>query len=1435
MLITLLALLGAAPRSEAADFVATTTGNWALGETWGNSGNNVAGSGYPTTGDAATINPGVTVTVAAVAACATLTVDGTLAANNAMTVSGDTLFSSTGSYTCGAATGTRTFTGNVTLAAGSSWTSASAGPCSFGGNLINNAATFTGNGTYTFTGVSKTISGATTTALTAATINGGSYTLDSSSVITISGALTFSGTTPTLLNNGALTFATTSGTGTLTQGANASITVTGANSPWGGTVTLAATASGNTVTYSGLSQNLKATTYHHLTVSGSGNLGQSWPTITVNGTCTLGGTVVVNNFSGTFGALVVSGSAVTANAAVVISGAGNLTVSGGFLFAQGGPLTVGGATTVSGGYLRLGNAATFTGDFTLSGGAYTNSANSAVTFGGNLTHSSGGYVFGTGINTLSGSDKSITGTIAITNVTVTGTYQVDALTVTSFLRLVSGGLTSANNLTLGNGATIIRTTGTLDAAPTFGTTVNVAYGGATAVTTGAEIPTGTTVLSVLTVTNTSVDGVTLGANLTANGASTVGAGAKLNIPTTMEIKNSLSINASGLVAVSNGGTLKNSGAATITSTAATLTFASGAKFQHAVTSTTGTVPTAGWNANATLEIMNTAQIGGTPPGGLGQSFGNVTWDNNQSSGCNLVGVNLNNIAGTFTVKNTGAFDLRLGSTQSPTENWGNLVLQGGALTTSSSTGVPILNVAGNVTFSGGTLTIVNAAPLNLGGDWTKSVGTFVPGTGTVTFNKSGPQTVSGSTTFNRVSVLNGAVLALAANQTAATLALNGVNKASGTWGATDSGASFINDAFFSGTAGILNITTGVLSSVMVTRHAGTGSTSTYGDALSFDVSVAGATPTGSITLKNDGVSGTTIGTGTLSGGSVTITLADIALSAGSYTNIVAVYGGDENFNSGNSSALTPAQTVTPKPLTISGVTASGKVYDGDTSAEIDAGGANISGGIVGSDDVGLVTTGAVGAFDTKNVGTDKTVTINNLTLDGATAGNYSVTAPTTTASITERTLTVSASGVDKTYDGTTNATVNLSDDRVSGDDVITAYAEAAFSSKVVGDDQAIGVSGISIAGGTDSGNYLLGNITASATANITVRTLTVTATGIDKPYDGNTDATVTLADNRVSGDDVVIAYTSAQFEDSGAGSDKPVHVSGISITGGDDATNYLLDNTTTATTANILANPLDVALDSSENPTGYSDEVTFTATLTPAEATGEVQFKTNNVAFGSPVTVVAGTAVSSATAALPRGTNIITAEFTGNGDYTGMFATNTLEQIVTNHPPVAVDVTYHRVKDTLLQIAIADLLTNVTDVVDGDTIVLQGVGAGTNGAIITTNSAYIFYTPGTGANSNDNDSFTYTVDDGYGGSGTANILVNVYNAAGPAQLSIPTNGVVNITFFGIPNDTYLVQTTTNLSVPWWPLSTNTAGLDGSWLFTDLNATNAQQYYRAAQP
>src|SRR5205823_43334 len=107
--------------------------------------------------------------------------------------------------------------------------------------------------------------------------------------------------------------------------------------------------------------------------------------------------------------------------------------------------------------------------------------------------------------------------------------------------------------------------------------------------------------------------------------------------------------------------------------------------------------------------------------------------------------------------------------------------------------------------------------------------------------------------------------------------------------------------------------------------------------------------------------------------------------------------------------------------------------------------------------------------------------------------------------------------LNKTYDGTTAATVTLADNRLSGDQLSDSYTSANFADKNVGTAKPVSVVGISITG-ADGGNYALQNTTASTAANITAEALLVTATADNKVYDGTTSAVAHLTDNRVSGD-----------------------------------------------------------------------------------------------------------------------------------------------------------------------------------------------------------------------------------------------------------------------------------------------------------------------------
>ena len=61
-------------------------------------------------------------------------------------------------------------------------------------------------------------------------------------------------------------------------------------------------------------------------------------------------------------------------------------------------------------------------------------------------------------------------------------------------------------------------------------------------------------------------------------------------------------------------------------------------------------------------------------------------------------------------------------------------------------------------------------------------------------------------------------------------------------------------------------------------------------------------------------------------------------------------------------------------------------------------------------------------------------------------------------------------------------------------------------------------------------------------ADINAIKLTVSATGIDKDYDGDNIATVTLSTDALAGDKVTADYTGATFDNKNVGTDKPVSV-----------------------------------------------------------------------------------------------------------------------------------------------------------------------------------------------------------------------------------------------------------------------------------------------------
>ncbi|MGD0493403.1 MAG: YDG domain-containing protein [Steroidobacteraceae bacterium] len=252
-------------------------------------------------------------------------------------------------------------------------------------------------------------------------------------------------------------------------------------------------------------------------------------------------------------------------------------------------------------------------------------------------------------------------------------------------------------------------------------------------------------------------------------------------------------------------------------------------------------------------------------------------------------------------------------------------------------------------------------------------------------------------------------------------------------------------------------------------------------------------------------------------------------------------------------------SITPRALTVT-ATGVSKVYDGNESATV-----ALSDNAVAGD---ALTVTSTNAFLDPNAGTGKYISVSNITISGADAEDYIANSSTSAyANITPATLTVSATGVNKVYDDNTAATVTLTDHPLAGGVVDVSYSGASFAGKNVGNGQTVTVNGITLSG-ADAQDYVV-NSTATTTADITPATLTVSAIGGSKPYDGTTVAPVTLTDNVYPGDQIVLTQGAANFANAGVGNGKLITVSGIEIAGGAQASDYVLGNTTATATGNI--------------------------------------------------------------------------------------------------------------------------------------------------------------------------------------------------------------------------------------------------------------------------
>jgi len=385
------------------------------------------------------------------------------------------------------------------------------------------------------------------------------------------------------------------------------------------------------------------------------------------------------------------------------------------------------------------------------------------------------------------------------------------------------------------------------------------------------------------------------------------------------------------------------------------------------------------------------------------------------------------------------------------------------------------------------------------------------------------------------------------------------------------GSNFVGSPVFTGS---LSVTTKAVT------PSASGVSKSYDATTSMNNVVVGFS--GALTGDRLSISGT----GTFSqknvGTNLDYTISGLTLSGNDAANYY-LSGGSTSFT-GHDGVITPA------PLALSTLDVV-KTYDRSTNA---------AGAAVAVQSTRLfdgdTLSGGIYTFNNANAGTgNKTVIVSDVTVnDGNGGANYSVSYVNNTSStINKAALTVMATAVSKTYDGTLSAsgTTGAVGALVTGD-VVNSAGTQAYLDANAGVGKTVRASGVTIKDGANAdmtGNYQITYQDVN-TGVINKALLTATLVGsVSKEYDSTTAASnLTMANYSVTGwanvgEGVTVRQTAATYasatvaNNAGTGSvSASLQASDFAVVGGTNLGNYVLPTSASGLVGTITRAPLTV-------------------------------------------------------------------------------------------------------------------------------------------------------------------------------------------------------------------------------------------------------------------
>ena len=359
------------------------------------------------------------------------------------------------------------------------------------------------------------------------------------------------------------------------------------------------------------------------------------------------------------------------------------------------------------------------------------------------------------------------------------------------------------------------------------------------------------------------------------------------------------------------------------------------------------------------------------------------------------------------------------------------------------------------------------------------------------------------------------------------------------------------------------------------------------------------------------------------------------LAAGEYTIRLTIKPMGENYadNSGNDAPADVVMklTVEKKAPTLDHTPSDGKIYDGKPigkpTLNTDSDGALTFEYKRADEEDTAYTTEAP-----KNVG-KYTIRITTAETD-----TFKSASSTMEFEIQPKEVTISDVKVaDKTYDGTTNATITNAGTlsvNYDGDNLAIVIGKAAYDNKNVGTDKAVSFTGFELSGSA-AGNYKLITQPADTTADITAKEITINGATVEgsKVYDGTVEAKITnagtLSDN-YDGENLTIVTGSAAYDNKNVGTGKTVAFTGFALAG-DAAGNYTLASQPADTAADITVKEITIngaAVEASRIYDGTTDAKITNAGAPSVNydgenfkvAAGKAAYDNKNVGKGKAVT-----------------------------------------------------------------------------------------------------------------------------------------------------------------------------------------------------------------------